>query len=88
MPGWRFLREQLCAGLRELHIDPGSMDCNRLWGWLLKGQKFEKDPYSLSTFEIGDALAMRMKHPSTGFSSERWHAVLQEHLPRSRQRRA
>jgi hypothetical protein len=60
---------------------------DRLWWWLLKGRKFEKDPYSLGTFQIGGALAMRMKHPSTAFSSERWHAVLQNHLVLSRHAR-
>ncbi|UZE49797.1 hypothetical protein ONR75_03085 [Rhodopseudomonas sp. P2A-2r] len=53
---------------------------HRLWWPLLKGQKFDGDPGALDTFIIGDALAMKMKHPSTAFSSEKWHAVLQCHL--------
>jgi hypothetical protein len=52
----------------------------RLWWWLLKGQGFAEDPFTKDTFPIGSAMAMRMRHPSTAFSSEEWHAVLRTHL--------
>lgn len=52
----------------------------RLWRWLLKSQSFTSMPPEAAAFKIGSALAMKMQHPSTAFSSEKWHAVLQEHL--------
>jgi hypothetical protein len=56
---------------------------HRLWWALLKGQKFDGDPGAVDTFLIGGALAMKMKHPSTAFSSEKWHTILLSHLAAS-----
>jgi hypothetical protein len=53
---------------------------HRLWWWLLRGQHFIGEPSEIDTFEIGPALALKMQHPSTAFSSEKWHGIIQEHL--------
>lgn len=53
---------------------------HRLWWWLLKNAGYRDDPAKSSSLSIGGALAVRIKHPSTGFSSDHWHSVLKNHL--------
>ncbi|MER9015129.1 hypothetical protein [Mesorhizobium sp. M0898] len=57
-----------------------------LWWWVLKGRPegFNGDPASVPFQKIGPAIAARMKHPSTAFSSVRWRPTLLELLSRAR----
>jgi len=53
---------------------------HRLWWWVLKNDGYRDDPTKLDSFTIDTALAVKIKHPSTGFSSGHWHSVLKTHL--------
>lgn len=60
-----------------------------LWWWVLKGMPggFDGEPSGTPFLQIGPAIAARMKHPSSGFSSSKWRLTVTELLFRARNSR-
>ncbi|EYR79996.1 hypothetical protein [Shinella sp. DD12] len=53
-----------------------------LWWHVMKGlsNQAPAEPHTLPSHAIGSSTAIRMKHPSAGFSSDEWHRVFAQHF--------
>lgn len=72
------------TALKELQPEVIVVCGARLWPWVLRAGGFAGDPSKVTTFQIGSSRLMKMKHPSTAFSSEHWHNQLKAHLEADR----